>query len=68
MWFEQPIGKKINDIRTDDVLKTTAKTVTTSCPYCLQMLEEGIVHKEMQEMLKAKDIVELLEQAIEQPS
>jgi Fe-S oxidoreductase/nitrate reductase gamma subunit len=68
MWFEQPIGKKINDIRTDDVLETTAETVTTSCPYCLQMLEEGILHKEMQETLKAKDIVELLEQAIGQPS
>jgi len=64
MWFEQQIGTKINEIRTEEVLKTNANTVITSCPYCLQMLEEAIQRKELQDTLKVNDIAELVQQSI----
>jgi Fe-S oxidoreductase/nitrate reductase gamma subunit len=67
MWIEeQPGTAKINQMRLEDVLKTGAETVVTACPYCLQMFEESIEHKEMKDSLKAKDLVELVEAAMRQ--
>jgi Fe-S oxidoreductase len=67
MWIEeQPGTTKINQMRTEDILKTGADTVVTACPYCLQMLEESIEHKGIKDSLKAKDLIELVEAAIKQ--
>ena len=64
MWIEESTGRKINEIRIEDVMKTEADTVVASCPYCLQMLEEGIERKELKASLKAKDLSELVEAAL----
>jgi Fe-S oxidoreductase/nitrate reductase gamma subunit len=67
MWIEeQPGTTKINQMRMEDVLKTGAGTVVTTCPYCLQMFEESIEHKNMKDSLKAKDLVEIVEAAMKQ--
>ena len=66
MWLEEKIGRKINEIRLEDVLQTGAGTVVTACPYCLQMFEEVIENKDMKESLKARDLIELVEEATEQ--
>ncbi len=68
MWIEEQSGTtKINQMRLDDALKTGAETVVTACPYCLQMFEEGIEHKNIKDSLKARDLVEIVEAAM-QPS
>ncbi len=65
MWIEeQPGTTKINQMRLEDALKTGAKTVVTACPYCLQMFEESIEHKEMKGSLEARDLVEIVEEAM----
>ena len=64
MWIEENIGRKINEIRVEDAIKTGADIVVATCPYCLQMLEEGIERKEAKESLKAKDLSELVEEAL----
>jgi Fe-S oxidoreductase len=65
MWIEEQAGTmKINQMRLEDALKTRADTVVTACPYCLQMFEDAIDHKEMKDKLKARDLVELVEAAI----
>ena len=62
MWIEeQPGTTKINHIRIEEVIETGAETVVTSCPYCLQMLEEGIEHKGITDSLQAKDLIEVIE-------
>lgn len=66
MWIEESIGRKINEIRIEDAIKTGADTVVAACPYCLQMLEEGIERKEAKESLKASDLSELVEKAMDQ--
>jgi Fe-S oxidoreductase len=67
MWIEeQPGTTKINHIRIEEVIETGAETVVTSCPYCLQMLEEGIEHKGMKDSLQAKDLIEIVEGAMKQ--
>jgi Fe-S oxidoreductase len=50
----------------EDILKTGAETVVTACPYCLQMFEESIEHKQMKDSLKARDLVEVVEAAMKQ--
>jgi len=68
MWIEEPPGTtKINQMRLEDVLKTGADTVVTACPYCLQMFEESIEHKDIKDSLKARDLVEIVEAAMKQP-
>jgi Fe-S oxidoreductase len=65
MWIEeQPGTTKINQMRIEDVLRTGAETVVTACPYCLQMFEESIEHKQMKDSLKARDLVEVVEAAM----
>jgi Fe-S oxidoreductase/nitrate reductase gamma subunit len=67
MWIEeQPGATKINQMRLQDALKTGAETVVTACPYCLQMFEESIEHKDIKDSLKAKDLVEIVEAAMKQ--
>jgi Fe-S oxidoreductase len=69
MWIEeQPGTTKINHMRTEDVLKTGAETVVTACPYCLQMFEESIEQRHMKDSLKARDLIELVEGAMDQSS
>jgi Fe-S oxidoreductase len=69
MWIEeQPGTTKINQMRIENVLKTGAETVVTACPYCLQMFEESIEHKQMKDSLKAKDLIEIVEQAMKPSS
>jgi Fe-S oxidoreductase len=68
MWIEeQPGTTKIGRMRLEDVLRTGVETVVTACPYCLQMFEESIKDKEMTGSLKARDLVEVVEAAMEQP-
>jgi Fe-S oxidoreductase len=67
MWIEEQHGTtKINHVRMDEVIKTGVDTVVTSCPYCLQMLEEGIEQKGVKDSLKAKDLIEVVEAAMKQ--
>jgi Fe-S oxidoreductase len=66
MWIEeQPGTTKINQMRLEDALKTGAETVVTACPYCLQMFEDSIEHKGLKDSLKARDLVELVEAAMQ---
>lgn len=66
MWIEeQPGTTKISQKRIEDVLKTEVDTVVTSCPYCLQMLEESIENKDS---LKVKDLIEIVELSLKKSS
>lgn len=67
MWMEEE-GKRVNHIRTEHFLETTAETVGVSCPFCLQMMEEGITAKEMGDTRSAKDLLELLVESLEVPA
>ena len=62
MWMEEQ-GERVNRRRTDHFLETGTDTVAVSCPFCLQMFEEGISAKGMDATKRAKDVVELLDEA-----
>ena len=65
MWLEESRGPRINHVRTDHFLETGAGTVAVSCPFCLQMMEEGVQAKGQQDNRDAKDLLELLADSVE---
>ena len=64
MWIEESKGKRVNHIRTEQYLDTDSPTVGVSCPFCLQMFEEGIGSKGLQGEKQAKDLIELLDESL----
>ncbi len=66
MWLEEQEGRRINEMRTEQVIETGAQKVVTACPFCLQMFDDGIKTKEAEESLKVMDIAELLAAQIEE--
>lgn len=64
MWMEETVGTKINESRIEDAIQAKADTVITACPFCLQMMDEGIGRKKVEESVKAMDIIELVEKAL----
>lgn len=59
MWTEETRGKRINHMRTDEVIASGAETAVTSCPFCLTMLQDGIKDKE-QTGVKVRDIAQIV--------
>ena len=64
MWMEEE-GTRVNHIRTDHFLETGADIVGVSCPFCLQMMEEGIDAKGVSDDKSAKDVLEILAESLE---
>ena len=60
MWIEESGGQRINHVRTDHFLATGAQTVGVSCPFCLQMMTEGIQSQGQAETKTARDVLEIL--------
>ena len=66
MWIEESQGERINHARTDHFLETEADVVGVSCPFCLQMMTEGIQSKGRDGDRQAKDVLELLAESLEE--
>ena len=62
MWLEETIGERINNLRTEELLKTNADTIATSCPYCLTMFIDGLKDKDAIDRIRAMDIIELVDE------
>ena len=65
MWIEESQGQRVNHVRTDHFLETQAQTVGVSCPFCLQMMTEGIQSKGLDGEKESKDVLELLSESLE---
>ena len=64
MWMDESRGSRVNHVRTEQFMETKADTVGVSCPFCLQMLSEGIESKGLEGSKRAKDLLELLEESL----
>jgi heterodisulfide reductase subunit D len=50
--------------RTEEALKTGAKVIATACPFCMNMLTDGIKYKNQETEVKNYDIAELVVMAL----
>ncbi len=61
MWLEKSEGERINNMRSDEVLATTADIAAVACPYCLTMLKDGIEGREAADRVRGMDVAEILQ-------
>lgn len=64
MWMEEDEGKRVNLARTEQALEVSPTMISSACPYCLTMLEDGTKLKEVEESVQTRDIAEILEQSV----
>ena len=68
MWLEENIGKRVNMERTDQALVTGADMVSTACPYCMIMLDDGVKQRQAEgtasEEMKVMDVAQVLEKSL----
>ena len=65
MWLEERIGRRISEVRIEQAIETKAQVVATACPFCLQMFDDAIKAKAIEESLKVADIAELVAESAE---
>ena len=59
-WMEERIGKRISEERLEDAINLKVDVLASACPYCLQMFEDAVKAKGVEESLKVQDIAELI--------
>ncbi len=65
MWMEEHLGKRINEVRTDQALEKNPDAIATACPYCLTMIFDGLKVREKAETVKSLDVAEFVLNAME---
>ncbi len=65
MWMEEQIGTRMNQIRTEEAVKTGAEILASACPFCIQMFEDAIKALEVEGSLRAMDIAEIVAGSLE---
>jgi Fe-S oxidoreductase len=60
MWMEETIGKRINNVRAQEIVDKNASTVAVGCPFCLTMIEDGMKELSQEENVKTLDVAELV--------
>jgi Fe-S oxidoreductase len=63
-FMEVNIGRRVNHMRTEQAIETGAAVVATGCPFCMQMFEDGVKAKGVEETMRVHDIAELLAQTL----
>lgn len=53
-------GERVNVLRVNQAAETAATTVATGCPFCHQMLEDGVKLTNREATLQVRDIAEVL--------
>jgi Fe-S oxidoreductase/nitrate reductase gamma subunit len=64
MWTEESLGRRINHLRTEEIIASGMPVAATSCPFCLNMLKDGLKDKERTDV-QVKDIAQLVAEALE---
>jgi Fe-S oxidoreductase len=64
MWLGRQIGKRMNEMVAEEALVTKADYIATACPYCFNMIEDGMKSLSKEVTLQVVDIVELLDRAL----
>lgn len=60
MWMEEQNNDRVNVKRTKQLIDTGATTIATACPFCITMITDGIKDEEKTDVIKVKDIAEIV--------
>lgn len=59
-WMDFKVGERINSQRVDQAASTGANKIATACPFCMQMMEDGVKLTNREEQFQVKDIAEVI--------
>ena len=59
-WMDLKQGERVNVLRVNQAAETAATTIATGCPFCHQMLDDGVKLTNREGGLQVKDIAEVL--------
>jgi Fe-S oxidoreductase len=62
-FMEEPPGKRVNEARVAQAKATGAGTLAVSCPFCMNMFQDGIQGRGVGDRLTGEDVAELAELA-----
>jgi Fe-S oxidoreductase len=54
------VGERVNVIRAEEAAATGASTVATACPFCMQMMEDGVKLTDNESKMNVRDIAEVI--------
>ena len=60
MWFEEAPSQRVSVLRSQEAIATGARTLATACPFCLNMMSDGMAGTPGGENVKVLDIAEVL--------
>lgn len=60
MWFDEPPTQRVSRLRASEAMSTGARTLATACPFCLNMMTDGVAGVDGGETLEVMDLAELL--------
>ena len=60
IWAEVPLGERFGELRIKDALRHGAQVLTTSCPYCVNMLTDACVSLGKHDDLEILELSEIL--------
>jgi Fe-S oxidoreductase len=60
MWFDESPAQRVSNLRAQEAVATGAQTLATACPFCLNMMTDGMAGTQGGEDVKVLDIAELL--------
>ena len=63
-WYDMKVGERVNLVRIGQASKTGASKVATGCPFCLQMMEDGVKLSSKEGELSVQDIAEIVAEAL----
>ena len=64
MWLHEHLGKRLNIIRSEEIVEKNVDVVCTACPYCQTMISDGINGMELENPPDVLDIIEMVERAL----
>jgi Fe-S oxidoreductase len=63
-WHDMKVGERVNVQRVDQAAETGADRIATACPFCMQMMEDGVKLTDREESLAVRDIAEVVAAAL----
>jgi Fe-S oxidoreductase len=64
MWMEEQSGTRVNYARTAQALEAQPSVISSACPYCLTMMEDGLKALAEGKRVVARDVAELLAESV----
>jgi len=65
MWMDESAGSRINLERVNEALKKQPDAICVCCPYCVTMMEDGLMDLKVSDKVNVMELSEIIEKALQ---